>query len=203
MEDCTLEWTFPPEHFDFIHIRGLVGSIDDWHVLFQRAFTCLKPGGWLESYEINPSWESDDNTVAEKSAMGQWGPIFIEGGRQSGRSFTIVPDGTQQKAMEAAGFQDIQEKKIKVCPRFLFLPLYISFLFFYVHCNRELGIDSLVATNWVLAQGQAAEGDRHVWPTCDGKGCRRSYDVYGECGRLVERGDHGLCRKAQAGAALW
>lgn len=114
MEDCTEEWTFPSNHFDFIHMRGLVGSIDDWDALFQKAWNCLRPGGWLESYEISPAWESDDDSIPTDSAMGQWGGIFIEGGRQSGRSFTVVKDEVQRKAMEAAGFQGIQEKNIKV-----------------------------------------------------------------------------------------
>ncbi|KAK5653706.1 hypothetical protein OQA88_8737 [Cercophora sp. LCS_1] len=114
IEDCTQEWTFPPDHFDFIHIRGLVGSIDDWDALFRKAFTCLKPGGWLESYEISPAWESDDDTIPVDSAMGRWGGIFIEGGRKFGRSFTVVKDEVQRKGMEAAGFRNIQEKNIKV-----------------------------------------------------------------------------------------
>ncbi|KAK0617644.1 S-adenosyl-L-methionine-dependent methyltransferase [Immersiella caudata] len=113
IEDCTQEWTFPPSHFDFIHIRGLVGSIDDWPLLYQRAFTALKPGGWLESYEISPTWESDDNTVAEDSAMGRWGPVFVEAGKKIGRSFTIVGDEVQRTGMEEAGFVGIQEKRIK------------------------------------------------------------------------------------------
>lgn len=94
-------------------MRGLVGSIDNWDALFQKAFICLKPGGWLESYEISPTWESDDDTIPPNSAMAKWGPMFIEGGRQSGRSFTIVKDKVQRKAMQAAGFKNIDEKNIK------------------------------------------------------------------------------------------
>jgi len=95
-------------------MRWLVGSIDDWNALFERAFNCLKPGGWLESYEMSTMWESDDGSVTEKMALGQWGKIFVEGGRQSGRTFTVVVDELQRKAMEAAGFVDIQERNIKV-----------------------------------------------------------------------------------------
>ena len=137
IEDCTEEWSFPPNHFDFIHIRGLVGSIDDWHVLFQRAYNCLKPGGWLESYEISPLWESDDDTIPKDSAMAQWAGIFIEGGRRIGRTFEVLPLNLQRKAMEAAGFKEIQEKPIKVIfshslsPSCLFLLLLSSLLWFF------------------------------------------------------------------------
>lgn len=95
-------------------MRWLVGSIDDWNLLFRRAFDCLAPGGWLESYEMSTMWESDDGSVTEKSALGQWGKIYIEGGRQAGRTFTVVYDELQRKAMEAAGFVDIQELDLKV-----------------------------------------------------------------------------------------
>ena len=57
---------------------------------------------------------SDDGTLSDKDAIAQWGPLFIEGGKAIGRSFTIVDDGTQREAMEKAGFVDIQEKMIKV-----------------------------------------------------------------------------------------
>ncbi len=32
----------------------------------------------------------------------------------TGRSFTVCPDGTQRRAMESAGFVDIQERDIQV-----------------------------------------------------------------------------------------
>ena len=95
-------------------MRWLMGSIDDWTALFERARDCLKPGGWLESYEMSPIWMSDEARITPDTALGQWGKIFVEGGRCSGRPFTVVDDGLQRKAMEAAGFVDIQERDIKV-----------------------------------------------------------------------------------------
>ena len=57
---------------------------------------------------------SDDESVPETSALGQWGKIFIKFGESIGRSFTIVGDNVQSKAMEAAGFVDVQEANFKV-----------------------------------------------------------------------------------------
>lgn len=116
IEDCTREWTFRESDFDFVHIRYLLGCIPDWEVFFKEAFKVLKPGGYLESYEASPRVYSDDGTLSDKDAIAQWGPLFIEGGKAIGRSFTIVDDGTQKEAMEKAGFVDIQEKLIKVSP---------------------------------------------------------------------------------------
>ena len=112
--DCTQEWTFETNRIDYVHIRFLQGCIPDWYAFFQQAYNVLRPGGWLESYEASPSVFSDDGTLPAKSAIAQWGPIFVNGGKAIGRSFTVVEDDVQRKAMEAAGFVDIQEKQIKV-----------------------------------------------------------------------------------------
>ncbi|KAL6355133.1 hypothetical protein LRP88_11379 [Fusarium phalaenopsidis] len=104
IDDCTQEWTFTPGTFDYVHIRYLVGTIPDWAELFKQAHKTLKSGGWLESFEASPTIESDDGTVTPESAMGQWDKIFIEGSKSSGRSFTVLADNLQRKAMEEAGF---------------------------------------------------------------------------------------------------
>lgn len=98
-------------------MRWLVGSIVDWKALFKHAYNSLKPGGYIESHEASPYIVSDDGSIHETSAMNQWGKFFVEGGRKMGRSFTVVKDGTQRKAMEEAGFVDIEEANLKVCLR--------------------------------------------------------------------------------------
>lgn len=88
----------------------------DWYKLFENAYRTLKPGGWLESVDFNAIAESDDGTVTEKTALYQWGHIFQEGIRKAGSSasFSVVKEGLQRKAMEAAGFINIEEKPLKV-----------------------------------------------------------------------------------------
>ncbi|TPX18336.1 uncharacterized protein E0L32_011747 [Thyridium curvatum] len=113
IDDCTQEWTFAENSFDYIHIRWLFGSIADWTHLFQQAYRSLKPGGYLESQEASIMFHSDDGSVHEKTAMAQFGKFFLEAAKVIGRSFTVVEDGTQRKAMEEAGFVDIQEKDLK------------------------------------------------------------------------------------------
>lgn len=92
-----------------------MGSIVDWTEFFSHAFTSLKPGGYLESFEPSPVMESDDGTIKDSDAMGQWGKLFIEGGNKIGRSCTAALDGTIRRAMEEAGFVDIEERDINVC----------------------------------------------------------------------------------------
>lgn len=98
-------------------MRFLVGSIGDWEALFTQAFHTLRPGGWLESYESGSIISSDDGTVPEDSALGQWGKLFGNYGEETGRSFAVVSEGLQVKAMEAAGFVDVQVCDLKVRTR--------------------------------------------------------------------------------------
>ncbi|KAM0490261.1 hypothetical protein ACHAP8_011735 [Fusarium lateritium] len=109
IEDCTREWTFKSSSVDYIHARWLMGSVGNWDTFFSEAFRVSKPGGWVESHEAASTISSDDNTVPPDSAMGHWGKFFIEGSKKIGTSFTVVEDGTQRKAMEKAGFVNIQE----------------------------------------------------------------------------------------------
>ncbi|KAL2879483.1 hypothetical protein SGCOL_005088 [Colletotrichum sp. CLE4] len=109
IDDCTREWTFEPESFDYVHVRFLVGSIADWPALFKQAYRALKPGGYLESFEVSPAIMSDDGTVPETSALGQWGKFFEEGGRKMGRTFRVLDENLQRTSMEDAGFESITE----------------------------------------------------------------------------------------------
>lgn len=45
IDDCEEEWMYS-HPFDFIHIRGMGGSIADWPGLLRRAYENLAPGGW-------------------------------------------------------------------------------------------------------------------------------------------------------------
>ena len=116
IDDFTQEWTFPDNSLDYVHLRWLIGCVTDWTSLFQQAYRSLKPGGWIETFECNGFFESDDGTVTEKTAAAQWGFLFREGAKKLGStaSFTVVRDGVQKKSLEEAGFMNIQEQPFKV-----------------------------------------------------------------------------------------
>ncbi|KAM0350610.1 hypothetical protein ACHAPU_003096 [Fusarium lateritium] len=117
IEDCNQDWTFPPESFDYVHIRYLVGCIRDWDKLFEEAYKVLKPGGWIETFEASPTIESDDGTVKPDSAMAQWAPIFIEASKKIGNTFTVIADDIQKSGIENAGFDDVKQWDSKVKPK--------------------------------------------------------------------------------------
>lgn len=92
-----------------------MGSISDWEALLTEAYRALKPGAWVESFEGAAYFESDDGTLTEAHALGQWGKLFANFGETIERPFTLVADGIQKRAMRAAGFVDIHEAEYKVC----------------------------------------------------------------------------------------
>lgn len=117
IDDCTQDWTFERDSVDYVHMRWLTGSVADWDALMEQAFKTIKPGGFVESFEPSSCFESDDGTVHATSALDQWGKFFVEGGRAIGRPFTVFEEGIQKKAMEAAGFVDVEVRDFKVSPR--------------------------------------------------------------------------------------
>lgn len=113
MDDCIQEWAFAENSLDYIHMRWLVGSVVDWPKLFEEAYRCLKPGGYIESHEALSRMDCDDGTITEESAMRQWGKFFVEGGKKIGRPFTVVEDEVQKKSMDEAGFVEFEERNFK------------------------------------------------------------------------------------------
>ncbi|KAL7620130.1 hypothetical protein AAE478_009123 [Parahypoxylon ruwenzoriense] len=113
VDDITQPWTYKENSFDYIHMRWLVGAIQDWPGLYREVYMTLKPGGWFENKESSCIITSDDGTVFDGSALDQWGKVFVEAGKKCDRSFRVVEDAIQRKAMEEAGFVDIREHYFK------------------------------------------------------------------------------------------
>ncbi|KAL2157329.1 hypothetical protein VTH06DRAFT_6267 [Thermothelomyces fergusii] len=114
IEDLTQAWTFAANSFDFVHMRYLFGSVEDWTRLFREAYRVLKPGGWIESFEPDAEIFAEDGTIKEGSPLDQWGKVFLQGGRKFGRTFYPVTDNVQRPAIEAAGFTNIVQKDYKI-----------------------------------------------------------------------------------------
>lgn len=110
-------WLLDDDSFDFIYMRWLATSVVDWVEHFKKAYRYLKPGAWLESFDTNVYIESDDGTVAKGTAMFDYGEILRKGCGKMGipsSDFYVVRDQLQRKALEAAGFVNIQEKRFRI-----------------------------------------------------------------------------------------
>ncbi|EAA30121.3 S-adenosyl-L-methionine-dependent methyltransferase [Neurospora crassa] len=114
LDDCNREWTWNEDSFDFVHLRMLLGVVSNWSDIFRNAFRCARSGGYVESMVSSAFFRSDDGSVKKGSALEQWHSIFWEGGKKLGRTFRVLEDDLQKKAMEEAGFVDIAVKDIKI-----------------------------------------------------------------------------------------
>ncbi|KAI0144462.1 S-adenosyl-L-methionine-dependent methyltransferase [Xylariaceae sp. FL1272] len=108
IDDVTQPWTYEPNSFDYVHMRWLVGAIPDFNFLVKEIYNSIKPGGIFEWKDSSCMITSDDGTVPVGCALDQWGRVFWEAGKKSGRTFRVLEDEIQRKAMEAAGFVDIK-----------------------------------------------------------------------------------------------
>lgn len=109
--DATMNWEWPANTFDFIHIRELFGSIPDWDYLFHQTYEATKPGGWVEIAEHSVVPVSDDGTVTPDCVFSKWGRKILEVGEKSGNSFTIWNESKER--LQRAGFVDVVEKRYK------------------------------------------------------------------------------------------
>ncbi|KAK1831172.1 secondary metabolism regulator LAE1 [Podospora conica] len=104
LDDASLDWTYAENQFDFIHIRYLLGSIPDWPRLYQQAFRCLKPGGWIEHTDSDVRIYADDGSLPADSIYRQWEQFFREAGAKTGRTFNVTENDQQADWARAAGF---------------------------------------------------------------------------------------------------
>jgi SAM-dependent methyltransferase len=117
IDDATMDWTFETESFDFIHIRYLQGTIDDWDKFYSQVYKFLKPGGWfqhmepdLQMYSQNPEVHVDDDHIYTR-----WARIFNQVGKKTNRTFDFS-DRKLEKLAESANFTNVtfQTHKIPV-----------------------------------------------------------------------------------------
>lgn len=41
VDDINKPWTFPEDHFDYVHIRNMIGTVPDWAKFFKTAIRCV------------------------------------------------------------------------------------------------------------------------------------------------------------------
>ncbi|KAK5657475.1 hypothetical protein OQA88_3047 [Cercophora sp. LCS_1] len=104
LDDASLDWTYADNSFDFIHIRYLLGSIPDWQKLYQQAFRCLKPGGWIEHTDSDVRIQADDGSLPKDNVFRTWEQFFRDAGDKIGRTFNVTENDKQVDWATEAGF---------------------------------------------------------------------------------------------------
>ncbi|KAK3954391.1 S-adenosyl-L-methionine-dependent methyltransferase [Pseudoneurospora amorphoporcata] len=107
IDDASKTWTYPDNHFDYVHIRWLSGTIKDWTSLYKEAYRCTKPGGWIEHLDCGPHFVCLDGTMPKDSAIAQWGHIWTEVERKTGVILNML-DGYMENGIKEAGFTNVQ-----------------------------------------------------------------------------------------------
>ncbi|KUJ20795.1 S-adenosyl-L-methionine-dependent methyltransferase [Mollisia scopiformis] len=104
VDDASSDWTFPENHFDFIHARTLGGGIRDWPALLRRCYRHIKPGGKIEISEGRANFYCDDGTMAPDSHTSKWLTEFHKIGASIGLKLDFIEDIPM--LLEEAGFED-------------------------------------------------------------------------------------------------
>ncbi|KAI8239240.1 UMTA protein [Colletotrichum sp. SAR 10_96] len=115
VDDIEQPWTWSKD-FDFIHIRHLEASIADWPALYKQAFDHLIPGGYTEIKEIDITTRSQAHgeDLPEDHIFRRWAKVFFEATDKLGKTLTQTHNRGIAKALEAAGYVDIVEKRYSI-----------------------------------------------------------------------------------------
>lgn len=111
LDDAESEWTFEHDHFDFIHVRCLLGAISDWPRLFAQAYKALKPGGWIEVVEFHFPSTSDDGSLNESTAWWKCERLLLKAYAVSNRSLMIAR--SIRKWLVDVGFEQTSDVQVK------------------------------------------------------------------------------------------
>ena len=113
VDDVESEWVYrESEAFDFIHGRGMAGSIRDWPKLYEQIYKNLKPGGYLEMQEYETWVRSDDGTLENAKFIIEWQEKIDEASKAFGKQMNVA--GLQKGFIQDAGFEDVTEDIYKV-----------------------------------------------------------------------------------------
>lgn len=110
IDDCCDEWLYK-RPFDFIHVRGLFGSVSDWDRFYDQALQNLKPGGYLEQVEWSVAVDSDDGS-ANDTTIAAAGQVSLQSCDKFGKSARTVDEMEQN--MVNAGFTDVTVHSFKI-----------------------------------------------------------------------------------------
>ena len=116
IEDAQLEWTYTAATFDFVHMRGLYGSIREWPHLYAEVYRALQPGGWVEHFEFTTRVYSKLPEIKDdpKHIFRRWDDVLTEAGDRLGKSLRIGVNGSITRHMRDSGFVNIVSKSCQV-----------------------------------------------------------------------------------------
>lgn len=123
VDDATEDdWLWNDDHFDFIRLANMTGSLPSYKDVLRKAFKHLKPGSYLECQELDPKPKCDDGTMPPENkdggfsdyALHDWVELSIRSGQLSDppRQFRVAH--RLERWMKEVGFVDVQQRLAKV-----------------------------------------------------------------------------------------
>ncbi|OQD74197.1 hypothetical protein PENDEC_c012G06184 [Penicillium decumbens] len=122
VDDATEDdWLWGQDHFDFIHIGNMSGSLPSFKRLLRQSFNHLKAGAYIECQEMDPKPKCDDDTMPppnpdgySKYALHDWFDLNMRSSQElePSRNFRVAP--RIQRWMKEVGFVDVEQQVFKV-----------------------------------------------------------------------------------------
>ena len=106
------DWLYPPNTFDYVHTRVMLGCFEDFRETVRKAYRYTKPGGWMESQEIMTRVYCDDDTMSPGFPLVDWCDSLDLAAMQFGKPLRIA--NKLKKWYIEAGFEDVQEQVFRV-----------------------------------------------------------------------------------------
>jgi hypothetical protein len=102
-DDVNLGLTYSENEFNYIHVCGQIGGIDDWPKFIDDTFTWLAPGGYTEYYDISLEFIRTSSVSELPARWVECSQILDEVSAETGRTFHVSIDECKGW-MEAAGY---------------------------------------------------------------------------------------------------
>lgn len=146
------EWKF--EHrFVYIHFRYIVICFDDTRAVIKKAYDGLKPGGWIEFYDVVPVTLPVDDTI-HGSAVEQWYKLFAQGARAAGRD--LLRPEQYGRWCEEAGFVNLTVKRFPLPGNGLWPKDFAMKKIGNIFMTTQTGLVDIL-TKFIRLAGQSAE----------------------------------------------
>ncbi|KAI9926743.1 hypothetical protein AWENTII_011371 [Aspergillus wentii] len=123
VDDATEDdWLWSPDHFDYVHISHLTGSMPSYKDLLRKAMRHLKPGCYLECHELDPKPKCDDGTMPPENLDGgfsefafhDWFDLQQRSGQVTDPSRQFRVAHRMARWMRDLGFVDIETRVSKI-----------------------------------------------------------------------------------------
>lgn len=111
IDDANEPFTYPPNSFDMIHIRGLTGCITSWPALYAQCLRALKPGGWIEHLEFSVQTSASPHSSAyADQILTAFSDSILSTGQRTGKPFNAIDTMHPLLSSPESGFQDVHSQ---------------------------------------------------------------------------------------------